>query len=312
MTKDHGTMTSPGLMTLLPVARRLFPGNSPGVLALQARFITTGLRERHSVAQMLTPTPGTSLHAIMSERPHLLGALVWPYQLATWDAGERLRRITGHYAAIDGLNAPLRFSVEDRIVLADLDSIHPAMKLVLDQPEWFLREGGLTINLFLDSFRAYSVAFSLFRTADGRLVATIGGIQGRNRDDMLDTYRDLTRTLHGLRPRDFLIEALRILCRLLQVDDLHAVSEAARHHRHPYFKGIPTSQNYDAIWQDRGGVPQGSDFYSLPVAPERRDLAELKPGKRPMYRRRFDFLDGLEADIAARLPALRPVRFADS
>ncbi len=305
-------MTAPGLLTLLPMARRLLPGNSPGALALQARFISTGLRERAAVAQMLAPSPGTSLQRIMAERPHLMGALVWPYQCATWPADERLRRIIGHYHMVDNLAAPFRFSVEERLILAELDSIHPGMMLVLDQPEWFLREGGLTMNLFLDSFRAYSIAFSLFRSGDGRVTATIGGIQGRNRDDMLDTYRDLTRTLHGLRPRDFLIEALRILCRLLQVDHLSAVSEAARHHRHPYFKGVPTSQNYDTIWQDRGGEPLGRDFYSLPVTPERRDLADLKPGKRPMYRRRFDFLDGLEADIAARLPALRPVRFADS
>ncbi len=305
-------MKKTDLMTLLPLARRLLPGNSPGALALQARFIAAGLREGQAVSQMLAPASGTDLQRIMSERPHLLGALVWPYQCATWGVGNRLNRIIGHYAAIDTLAAPFRFSVEDRLIVADLDSVHPGMMLVLDQPEWFLREGGLTLNLFLESFRAYSVAFSLFRGGDGRLTATIGGIQGRNREDMLDTYRDLTRTLHGLRPRDFLIEALRILCRLLHVDDLYAVSEAARHHRHPYFKGVPASQNYDAIWQDRGGASESPDFYRLPIAPDRRDLADVKPGKRPMYRRRFDFLDSLEADIAGRLPSLRPVRFADS
>jgi uncharacterized protein len=306
-------MTTPGLTTLLPLARRILPGNSPGAIALQARFVRAGMQERQAVAQMLSPAPGTSLHRVMSERPKLLGALVWPYQCATWQAGERLARIIGHYNTIDSLAAPLRFSVEERLVLAELDSIHTGMMLVLDQPEWFLREGGLTLNLFLDSFRAYSVAFSLFRTGEGRLTATIGGIQGRNREDMLDTYRELTRTLHGLRPRDFLIEALRILCRLLQVTDLHAVSEAARHHRHPYFKGgVPPGQNYDSIWPDRGGVPLGSDFYVLAVAPERRDLSDVKPGKRPMYRRRFEFLDSLEADIGSGLPSLRPVRFSDS
>lgn len=303
----------PDILTLLPLARRLLPGNSPGALALQVRFIRAGLHEGQSVARLLNPPPGSSLARIMAERPHLLGALVWPYQCAAWDAGVRLQRIIGHYEAVDTIVAPLRFSIDERLVLADLDSLHPGMKLVLDQPEWFLREGGLTLNLFLDSFRAYSVAFSLLRGEDGRLSATIGGIQGRNRDDMLDTYRDLTRILHGLRPRDFLIEGLRILCRLLLVGELLAVSEAARHHRHPYFKGgVPPSKDYDAIWLDRGGLPQGPEFFALPVSPERRDLAGIKPNKRPMYRRRFDFLDGLETEMAAGLPYLHPVRFADS
>lgn len=301
------------LTNLLALARRLLPGNTPGALALQARFVRSGLRERRLVTHMLTAAPGTSLAQIMSERPHLMGALVWPYQCATWDAGTRLQRIIGHYEAIDSLANPPRLSTDERFVIADLDSLQPGMKLVLDQPEWFLREGGMTLNLFLDSFRAYSVAFSLIRNENGHLTVTIGGIQGRNRDDMLDTYRDLTRTLHGLRPRDFLIEGLRSLCRVWNVDTLLAVSEAARHHRHAYFNGaIPPSKDYDAIWLDRGGVPLGPDFFSLPITPERRDLAEVKPNKRPMYRRRFDFLDGLETAIAAELPGLRPVRFADS
>ncbi|AZL60500.1 DUF535 domain-containing protein [Tabrizicola piscis] len=306
-------MTMANLGKLSTLARRYFPGMSPGALSLQARFVLNGLREAPVVTQMMEPATGTSLAQIMSERPQIWGALVWPYQCASWGPGQRLQRIVGHYDAIDTLPEVLRFSIEDRLVLSDLDHLHPGMKLVLDQPEWFLREGGLTLNLFLDSFRAYSVAFSLYRTDTGALVATIGGLQGRNRDDMLDTYRELTRILHGLRPRDFLIEALRILCRVLQVDTLLAVSEAARHHRHPYFRGAsPPGQDYDAIWQDRGGVPQDPQFFALPINSPRRDMAEVKPNKRPMYRRRFDFLDGLEADIARDLPSLRPVRFADS
>lgn len=306
-------MKKANLRILVPLARQYFPGWSPGALTLQARFVLAGLREGTVVTRLLDPKPGTELARIMAERPQLLGALVWPYQCASWGPDQRLQRIVGHYGALDSLPAALRFSIEDRLVLADLDSLHPGLKLVLDQPEWFLREGGLTLNLFLDSFRAYSVAFSLYRTDAGALVAMIGGIQGRNRDDMLDTYRDLTRILHGLRPRDFLIEALRILCRVLEVDSLLAVSEAARHHRHPYFRGAnPPGQDYDAIWLDRGGVAQDPQFFALPVAQPRRDLAEVKPNKRPMYRRRFEFLDDLEARIARDLPALRPVRFADS
>lgn len=306
-------MTNATFRTLWSSAGQIFPGHSPGSFALRARFVWAGLSDAPVVSRMFNPLPGTALARIMSERPQLIGALVWPYQCASWGPKERMRRIVGHYNVIDTLPGSLSFPSDARLVLADLETLYPGMKLVLDQPEWFLREGGLTINLFLESFRAYSVAFSLMRPEDGSLVATIGGIQGRNREDMLDTYREITRILHGLRPRDFLIEALRMLCRILQVDALLAVSEVARHHKHPYFKGgAPLSHDYDTIWQDRGGVPQDRDFYVLPIAPTRRDLSDVKPNKRPMYRRRFDFLESLEATIANDLPNLRPVRFADS
>ena len=223
-----------------------------------------------------------------------------------------MHRIIGHYSVIDSLAIPLLFSVEERLVLVRLDHVRPGMALVLDQPKWFLREGGLTMSLFLGPFRAFSISFSLYRTAAGHLVTTIGAVQGRHCEEALSIYRDLTHTLHGLRPRDFLIEMLRIVCRFLKVDELVAVSEAARCHRHPYFKGtFMDSQNYDAMWEDRGGRTQGPDFYTLPLAPARRDLATVKPGKRSMYRRRFDLLDGLDADVCRHLPHLRPVRFAD-
>ncbi len=306
-------MTMTLVTTLISAARKIQPGNTPGTLASQGRFVLAGLGERDLVGKMLNPAPGTALERIMAERPQLLGALVWPYQCANWGVHDRLSRIIGHYLALDDLGASFRFSVDERLILAKLDDLQEGMMLVIDQPEWFLREGGLTMSLFLGSFRAFSVAFSLFRMPDGRLSATIGGVQGRNREDMLDTYRDLTKELHGLRPRDFLIEACRILCRQLNVEILHAVSESARHQRHPYFRNkLSNSQNYDTIWQDRGGISVSPDFFELPVLPARRDLATLKPGKRPMYRRRFEFLDALEAEIAANLPAMRPVRFADS
>jgi len=115
----------------------------------------------------------------------MIGALLWPYLSASFEAEERLARIVAHYAVIDTLGPPFPFDCDERLVLVDLGEVLPGLRLVLDQPIWFLREGGLVLNLFIDSFRAFSIAFSLRREADGELTAWIGGIQGRNRDDMI-------------------------------------------------------------------------------------------------------------------------------
>lgn len=306
-------MALSGRMSLVPAARRVFPGNAPGNLLQQARFVMTGMREWPLAVQLMEPPAGSALERITRNYPQMIGALCWPYISASFDAGERLRRIIAHYQAIDALGPPFDFGGDERLVLADLGELMPGLRLVLDQPVWFLREGGLTLNLFIDSFRAFSIAFSFRREADGRLTAWIGGIQGRNRDDMLETYRNLTKLIHGLRPRDFLLEAFRMLCRRLEVSELWAVSDAARHHRHPYFRGaVKSSTNYDEIWLDRGGVAVDKDFFQLPLAKERRDEATIKPNKRPMYRRRFELLDALEAEIGERLPTVQPTRFEDS
>ena len=306
-------MAMSGLSDLIPAARRIFPGNSPTVLMMQAKMALAGMRHALEVQEILHPPAGSALERVSQGRPHLIGALLWPYISASFDAGERLRRIIAHYQVIDTLGPTFQFKTDERLVLVDLNDLLPGLRLVMDQPEWFLREGGLTLNLFIDSFRAFTIAFSLRREADGRLTAWIGGIQGRNRDDMLETYRMLTKLLHGMRPRDFLLDVLRMLLRHLKVDALYAVSDAARHHRHAYFRGAKSSsQNYDEIWADRGGKAVSPDFFELPLASDRRDEADIKPNKRPMYRRRYEFMDALEARLLAELPKVKPVRFEDS
>ncbi|MBL9075333.1 DUF535 family protein [Tabrizicola sp.] len=306
-------MALTGRSALVSAARRTFPGNGPSALARQGRMVLAGLRAYPLTQALLAPPPGTALERIMRQRPELIGALLWPYLSASFEAEERLARIIAHYTVIDTLGPPFPFDCEERLVLVDLGEVVPGLRLVLDQPIWFLREGGLVLNLFIDSFRAFSIAFSLRREPDGQLTAWIGGIQGRNRDDMLETYRTLTKVLHGLRPRDFLLEALKMLLRQIGVARLYGVSDAARHHRHAYFGGGKSStQDYDGIWADRGGVAIGADFFELPMSPERRDEATIKPNKRSMYRKRFEFLDGLEAALLAALPEVKPVRFADS
>ena len=306
-------MAPAGRAALLTAARRVIPGNGPSALVAQGKMVLAGLRTYPLARQMLAPPPGSSLDRIMRQRPEFIGALVWPYLSASFDAGERLRRIIAHYEAVDGLAPQMRFDCDERLVLVDMAEVMPGLRLVLDQPIWFMREGGLVLNLFIDSFRAFSIAFSLRREPNGHLSAWIGGIQGRNRDDMLETYRVLTKLLHGLRPRDFLLEALKMLLRDLGVARLFGVSDASRHHRHPYFRGAKqATQDYDEIWADRGGVAVDADFFELPLSPERRDEATIKPNKRSMYRKRFEFLDALERELLEALPKVTPTRFEDS
>lgn len=291
----------------------VFPGGSRTAWKLRLRGFAIGLRHRRLLGRIVNAPAGGAMHRLMSERPEMLGALVWPYLSASWDAHERLRRIAGHYEEIDRLGPPYSFSIHERLTLAHIGREDLEATLVLDQPRWFLREGGLVLNLFLGNFRAFCLAFSLIREGD-ELIAVIGGLQGRNREGVLDIYRDLTKEMHGLRPRDLLIEAFRMLCREMGVTRIEAVADACRHHHHPYFKGKKSGshQDYDAVWEDRGGIRLGQCFFEVPLAPERRDLETVKPKKRPMYRRRFDFLDALEAELSARLPQLRPEPAAEA
>jgi len=245
--------------------------------------------------------PGGSLARAMAFSPEMVGAVVWPYICARWDAATRLECIRSHFEAVDVIGQKLAFPMDQSLVLLDLGDLQPSLRVVLDQPRWFMREGQFVLNLFDGETRIYSVAFSLSRV-DDVLCAYVGAIQGGNTDGVMAEYKDLTKTLHGMRPRDFLVELVRSLCKSLGVVRIHAVADGSRQHRSSYFgdaKSATLSLNYDDIWSERGGVKASEDFFMLAIEAPLKPLEEIASKKRAMYRRRYEMLADLEQRTAA-------------
>ncbi|MEO3417094.1 DUF535 family protein [Roseovarius sp. CAU 1744] len=300
----------------IPLLRRgvseAFKGTSLRERWLKARMFAAGIRHREALTRIRNAPQDSALRMALDARAQMLGLLIWPYQCASWDTDKRLERFQAHYAEIDRIGAPLKFGLDEKLVLANLDAQYPGLRVVLYQPLWLMREGGLTISLFNEDTLIFALTFSLYSDADGDRCALIGGCQGRNVDGILDVYRDLTKALHGLRPRDFLMECFGILCRIIDVRHAYAVSDRERHRRHPFFNQTGDfPQDYDIPWQERGGVLEPNGLYKFPQDPVRKTLDEIKPKKRSLYRKRFAFLDELEPRIAEEFPTLKPIKFKD-
>jgi len=152
--------------------------------------------------------------------------------------------------------------------------------------------------LFIRDVRIFSLAFSLGRDS-GELTAFVGAVQGCDIEGVADEYRDLTKATHGMRPRDLLFELFRMLCSLICVTKILAVSDEFRHHRSAYFGG-PNRQffkNYNEMWVDRGGQPASPMFFAIPVRGGRRELSDVPAKKRAMYRRRYETLEAIEQKL---------------
>lgn len=278
-------------------------------------FVMKALTLRNEMQPFLSPGSGGSLARAMQLRPELAGAAIWPYVCAEWEAGKRLSEILAHYREVDSLGSPFDAPVDAATLLLDLSELHDSLHVVLDQPIWFLREGLLVLNLFLGDLRIYSIAFSFARELDDRVVY-VGAIQGSNHADITSGYRALTKALHGMRPRDFLVEMLRQVCRAAGVGRIYAVANASRQHRNAYFGGSKNdvSVDYDDIWIERSGVRHSSAFFVLSTQLAAKSLDEIPSKKRAMYRRRYDMLDAIESAIAyvcadrRTVTALAPVR----
>lgn len=273
----------------------------------RAKFVLAALRER-SLARSLEHIDRQSpLGHLLAERPETMGNLVWPYQCAAWDPKTRFARISGHLDALEKLPG-LKVADDEKIVFADLSSLSDDTFVMIDYSPWLAREGHLTLSLFKDDFRAFTIAFSLFNWPETELF--IGGIQGRNDDRILGLYRDLTKEFHGVRPRDLILELLRLLALRIGVRRIHAVADDYKISRHPYFgKKGTLGLVYDEVWLERGGERIAETHYELPLAGTRRDLNEVAAKKRSMYRRRYEMFDQLEASLPKDLAQAERRRF---
>lgn len=286
------------LRILVEAARQIHQGSGPKVLLRQARFLWRAWAGRRHLMPVLQQGSAFQRHTLLV-RPQALGLIEWPYLHCHWTQQERLAAFKCHHDLADSLPM-LRVPVGMRRDLCSLDALEPGLRLVLDRPVWFLREGEICLNLFLRDTRIYTVAFNVDRNSAGALQATVGGVQGRSIEGARETYAHLTKVLHGARPRDFLIGVLLLICETLGIQTVRGVSDACRHHRSAYFAGgaeKTQTADYDEIWGDRGGVLANDGFFHLPAHLVERSLEEIPSKKRAMYRRRSE----LYAEVRAAL-----------
>ncbi|WP_443970356.1 DUF535 family protein [Sphingobium sp. CR28] len=272
----------------------------PGTLA---QAVALSLVHFNSVRNLYRATPASRLGQFRRHRPEMLGLVITPFVAAPWRASERFRAVIDHCTEVDALGWPLDVGDHEYRRLADLSEISPGLRLELSAPRWLAREGLLSLSLVEEDSLVFSLSFALGRTSDG-LVAYIGGLQGGGDEDALARTRRLTKMAHGMRPRDLLIEAFRMLCRAYGVVRILAVADDIRVHRSAYLKARsadPVVMSYDAVWEDRAGTRGPDGFFHLCPSLKRRAAEDIRPNKRSEYRQRYAMLDALQAAIVQTL-----------
>jgi uncharacterized protein VirK/YbjX len=274
---------------------------------LRAKFVLEALKHPALARRLEQLEARSPLGLLLAQRPETIGNLIWPYQCAAWDAETRFARISAHQETLEKLPA-LKVQDDEKIILADLTGLSDDTYAVIDYSPWLAREGQLTLSLFKGDFRAFTIAFSLSNWPETELF--IGGIQGRNDSRILDLYRELTKQFHGVRPRDLMLELLRLFAINIGVRHIYAVADDHKISRHPYFKKKGTiGLFYDEVWLERGGTRVAETHFELPLTSTRRDLNDVAAKKRSMYRRRYEMLDQIAAAMPTDLARAERRRF---
>ncbi|MDO8989437.1 MAG: DUF535 family protein [Sideroxyarcus sp.] len=231
--------------------------------------------------------------------PLMSGAIYWPYINHAWPMQTRLAAIDRHFRMLDDSAKIIAHATFEDVELARLDEEYAGLRLVLDKAEWFVREGEIVLNLFINDQRFYSIAFTLGVEA-GKPLVFVGALQGANASSAREVYRDITHALHGMRPHDFLMTAIKLLCVELGVSRMWAVSSDNHQHNSPYFGGVHKEIlriPYNKVWLEHFGVPLDNGFYDIPTAVRYKEMSEIPTRKRAAYRRRYAMLDKLALDI---------------
>ena len=289
---------------ILKARKDIYPNLSIRNIYNSLLFIFKCFLHFSTIAEFIKTIKMTHYSHILSVSPNVLGFVVWPYIHNQWPTKKRFEAISTHYQLLEKLPKYLGSADATPIQLIDLNHYSEKLYVVIDKPEWFIREGEITVNLFKNDLRVMSIAFS-FGYSEKGLTIFIGCVQGIHSGvssaESLGILKNLTKDLDGLRPRNLLIQVVQMIGLSVGVKAIRGISESNRQHRHRYFKqylATISSANYDDIWLDIKGIKLEDGFFELPINSKRRGLSDISSNKRAQYRRRYLMLDNIKQQIS--------------
>ena len=190
------------LSRVYALGRKMHPGYSLGAIKHNLLMLANAVAHQGAICQWYGMSDNPLRTRAVEHYPLIEGAMYWPYINHQWAVGKRLQVIDQHYRMLGGAASIIEVATFIDLELVRLDAEFPGLHLVLEKAPWFLREGEIVLSVFVNEHRVYSVAFTL-GIEDGRTVAYVGALQGRNIENVMEIYRNMTHALHGMRPRDF-------------------------------------------------------------------------------------------------------------
>jgi uncharacterized protein len=217
--------------------------------------------------------------------PRLLERHMHRFVNAHWHRRQRLAYLHQHYRfAMAHLPSGL-FDLVYALGHASLGSLTAKdgslLTLCLRPPIFKGCEGELCLQLCDGNENPlYSIVFTV---SDEDASIMIGCLQGPRGKDAKERVRELTRKMHGMRPKQLMLSLVYAFARHYGITRLLAISNEA----HPLRRsGRPLLSDYDAFWREQHGQPVEGGWYALPPAQVHKSEAEVPSHHRSAFRRR--------------------------
>lgn len=251
------------------------------------------------------------LAVVSRNHPHIFSKLQRVYLDRNLGVAERMARLQSHYRFVSG-------EFTDEMVGAIYGTSGYALAsialeavgdfglrlLYFDSLE---KEGELSLAFHDENSGRplFALSFCVTQFDARRRELLVGGLQGFRSENEKDRIVAITRAMHGLRPKALLVIALQAFAGRWQFQSIRAVSDDRHVYQH-FLRRKTLAASYDEFWLECGGQVAPDGLFDLPAVFAPRDLSSLKPGKRPMYRRRYLMLEQITADVQASLVRSTP------
>ncbi len=253
------------------------------------------------------------LELLLNQHHNFFEKPMKPYITVKGSPKKRAEFVVSHYQFVERcLPAETTHAIYQQqpgLELTRFEAKEEEYRLALMYDSRYQKEGDMTIKL-LDSQDQpfYAVSFSIRDGNNGRELA-IGGIQGpESSPENKNKIKVLTKTLHGLRPKDLMIKMLTIIANVWDVDHILAVKNSAHIYRARRYHSNKVKADYDAHWKALGATDYNRDFYELKKEEIRKTPEEISRPKRAMYRRRYEWLDMMTENLEKQLHLIDPAK----
>ncbi len=159
------------------------------------------------------------------------------------------------------------------------------------------REGLLLLVVKMNDITLYRIYFWLTQYNDLPTLC-VGALQGGK--NTLEINREFTKEFWGLRPQNLAFTVLRWYAKSMGIQQLYTFPREKL-----WNSKIVEQTALDEFWQEQGATPvANTPFIKLELNIPHKDISDIPTRKRSMYKKRYDFLDRLGAEIVVQLQPL--------
>lgn len=275
-------------ISLLQIAKELNGSNFK-----KFKFIVRGFLHKSNIKKLHNLFLEPKLIPVIKSQPDIYNKPFRSYLFCNIAIKDKFEHIQSHYNYIS--NSFSKESIEKiystfelNLIEFELENIGK-LKVKLCYIASLGKEGEMTLLLDLNDEDLYSISFSFYED-DNNLEFIIYGIQSRSAVDP-DTIKQVTKKMHGVRPRNYLFFILRQLCEVFSVNKISAIRSKFHVANCSHVRKTDKFQaNYDQYWEEENGI-KGYKFYTLPLIEKRKSMEDIASKKRSMYKKRYTMLD---------------------